>query len=77
MRHGELRLVDDAVTEQDQVEIQRPRGPGVGPLAARFPLNRQQLAEQRAGIERRLPDRDGVQKTRLITGHADRFGFVD
>ena len=69
--------VDDAVTEQDQVEIQRPRRPGVGPFAARFPLNRQQLAEQRAGIERRLPDRDGVQKTRLITGHADRIGFVD
>ena len=77
MRHAEVRFVDDGVTEQDQVEIQRPRGACVGALAARFPLNRQQLAEQRAGIERRLPDRDGVQKTRLVARHADRIGFVN
>ena len=62
MRHGELRLVDDGVAEQDQVEIQRPRGAGVGPLAARFPLDLQQLAEQRAGIERRLADGAAFRK---------------
>jgi hypothetical protein len=74
--HGELRLVDDDITEQDQVEIERSRGSGMGrsrPASAQSPA----FAGQCAGVEPRLSDCDGVQKTRLISRHADRIGFVN
>src|SRR5262245_26391888 len=74
MWNREIGLLADGVAEQDQVEIQRPRRPGMGPLPARFTFNRQQLAQQRPRIECRLPERDRVQKTRLRTRHADGIG---
>ena len=41
MRHLEVRLVDDVVGQQNEVEVERACGAGVGPLSSEVELDGQ------------------------------------
>ena len=63
MGHDEARLVDLLVTEEEQVEVDRPRPPlPADPLTPEPPLDVEQLVEERAGREARLDLRGRVQR---------------
>ena len=81
MRYLETRLVDDFISEQDEVEVERARGTSVRALAAELALDGQQLVEQRASVERGRAGDDGIEEQRLAGEHFPcrtlRVGFDD
>src|SRR5262245_55040171 len=77
MRHGQSRLVDHAVSVQNQIEIECSRRANVWPLASESLLDGLQCIEDRARRELRLACRRSVQKHRLRSWHIDRSGFVE
>jgi hypothetical protein len=76
MRNDQAGLVDDGVTEQYQIQIERSRRVDEGTRAAARALDREQLVENLARRPRRLPHRRGIQEERLVADDTDRFGFV-
>ena len=82
MRHGQARLVQHGVAQQNQIEIQRARRVHVRPRAAALQLERLQRLQNCPSRERRVADKRGIQVHRLRAGdaHGDRVvvpGNVD
>ena len=77
MWHGEARLVDDAVTEEQQVEIDRSRPPPrADSLAPEAPLHVEQERQERLRVEACLDLGDGIQKAWLVL-MTPRLGLDD
>ena len=72
MRNDESRLVDDAVAEQDEIEIERPRGIRERAFAPTLVLDREQAVQQNACRQPGLPYRRRIQIEPLRTGDAHR-----
>jgi hypothetical protein len=66
MRHAQARLVDDLVTGEDEVEIERPRRIGARPRAAVSLFDVQKRIEQLARRPRRAADTGRVQVRRIV-----------
>lgn len=60
-----IPLLHDAVAEQDQVEIQRPRRTAVRPFAVSCLFDRQQRGEKRPRLRLSPARRGGIEKGRL------------
>ena len=76
MRDGQAVFVDDAVAEQDEIEIERAGGVLKRPLASALALDGQQQIEDLARGQRSGADGGGIQKLRLRLGDTDGFGIV-
>ena len=76
MRHREAVQLQHRVTVQNQIEIDRPRGPGVGALASEIAFDGQQGVEGVPRRERRETDGGGVQEAGLRGIEADGVGLV-
>ena len=66
MRHHEAGLLDNLITVQDQVEIERARGARMRPLAPEAILDLEQSGQQRSRIEGGLPYDGCIEETRLV-----------
>ena len=73
MRHHQARLGQPFVPIQNQIEIQRSRGPWGRPPAPILTLDFQQPVEQRPRRQARVADDDPIQVAGLIAD-ADRSG---
>ena len=76
MRHGQPRLVELRVREEEQVEVDRPRAeprPLAGP--AEPLLDGEERVEEAARVELRLHRRRRVEEARLVD-LADRLRFA-
>jgi len=72
VRHGQFRPFDDAIAEEDQIQIERPRRAGPRSRSAAGVLDRHQLCEQRIRIERGCADHGRVQIGRLRLRDVER-----
>jgi len=77
VRDAQVRLIDDGIAEQDQIEIERPRRTRVRPLAAGLIFDLLQRSQQLPRVEPAVAGDDRIQETRLMIGDADRIGFVN
>ena len=73
MRHHQARLGQPFVPIQNQIEIQRPRGPGRRPPPPILALDFQQPVQQRSRRQAGVADDDPIQVAGLIAD-ADRSG---
>ena len=73
MRHHQARLGQPFVPIQNQIEIQRSRGPGGRPLTPLLALDFQQPVQQGSRRQAGVADDDPIQVARLIAD-ADRSG---
>ena len=76
MRDAEVRLVDDLVTVQNQIEVERPRRARPRARTAEMLFDVESPGQTVAGRKRRSARRGGVQEARLST-HSDRIGFME
>lgn len=77
VRHRNVRLVENVIPEQNQIQIERPRRPSMWAFATTLPLQVVQSREQTRRVEARVPDRHGVQVGRLRVDHANGIGLDD
>lgn len=76
MRDVEIRLVDDLIAVQNEIEIERPRRAGVRTRTAETMFDLEEPGEQCPGRKRRAARRGGVQEARLVA-HAHRIGVME
>ena len=74
VRHHHLLRVDDQVTNQYEVEVERARSPDERSLPSTLVLNRLKLVQQLLRWDSRPADHSPVQKARLV---ADPFRLGD
>ncbi len=66
MRNLETGIVDDLLTRQNQIQIERTRSTLMRPRAPGSCLDRTQRLEQLAGRQRRLPHAHRIQIRRIV-----------
>ena len=77
MRNGHAVLIDDVISVQNQVEIERPDVVPVSSNSAPLFFKIQKQLQQISSGQRRLTDNDGVEVARLILIDADGICFDD
>jgi len=76
MRHDQLGGLDHFVTENEEVQVERPLTPTHGSLSAESRLDRPKHAEKGVGLERGLGSGHGVEESALACWASHRCGFV-
>ena len=77
MRYDEPGLIRHDIPEEDEIEVERPRGIRMGTFSPAFALDREEHLEHVLGGQAGQPDHRGVQEQGLRSADVDGNGLMD